>query len=82
MLDLPCREHSFKYMQLKSYISQNVYLKSFGHQSNLKGILFESENYVHMTEKIYKTLQRVYPTDNLLEKKNNKLLEPRLNKKN
>ena len=44
---------SFKYMQLKRYISQNVDFKSFRHQSNLEGILSESEKEVHMIEKIY-----------------------------
>lgn len=55
-------------MQLKSYISQHFHLKSFGHQSNLEGILFGSEKDIHMIGKIYKTLKRAYPTDNLLEK--------------
>jgi hypothetical protein len=54
----------FKYMQLKSFISTNFNLKSIG-QSNLVGTLFESENDIYMIGKIYKTLQRACPTDNL-----------------
>jgi hypothetical protein len=53
------------------------HLKSFGHLGNLEGIIFESENYVHMIGKIYNTLQRAYPTENLF-KNFFQLLEPRL----
>ena len=42
----------FKYMQLKRFKSQNFDLKSFGHQSNVEGIIFESENDTHMIAKI------------------------------
>jgi hypothetical protein len=54
---------SFEYI-LKSYISQNIFWTS----SNLEGMLFQSEKDVHMIGEIYKTLQRAYPTDNILEK--------------
>ena len=47
------------------YTQPGFYLKSFGHQSNLEGILFESEKNVHVIGKPYKTLQRAYSADNL-----------------
>jgi hypothetical protein len=54
-------------MQLKSCISPNFHLKGFGHHSNVEGILFESETDTHMISKIYKTLQRGYPANNLFK---------------
>lgn len=58
-------------MQLKSFISQNVDLKYFGHQSNVEGILFESEKDTNIIGKVYKTLKSAYPIYNLLDKNMN-----------
>ena len=64
-------ERGKSYLKMLYRCRYNVDLKSFGHQSNLQGILFESENDINMTGKPYKTLQRAYPTDYLLETKTN-----------
>jgi hypothetical protein len=50
------------------HISYVIESNASGHQSNLEGIDFESEKDVYNIGKIFKPLQRAYPTDNLLKK--------------
>ena len=53
-------------MQLRS-ISQAIDLQSFGQQSNLKDVIFDSESGDHLIGKVYRLLQKSYSIENLLQ---------------
>ena len=51
-----------RYMQL---IFQTLDLQSFGQQSNLEDVIFDSESGDHLTGKVYRLLQKSYSGENL-----------------
>ena len=54
----------FRYMQFRG-IFQAMDLQSFGQQSNLEDVMFDSESGDHLTGKVYRLLQKSYSGENL-----------------
>ena len=52
-------------MQLRSRF-QTIDLQSFGQQSNLEHVIFDSESGDHLIGEVYRLLQKSYTIENLL----------------